>query len=299
MTIKNAKIALLASLIAALIVPIAGMQMTEAQTEEEESAYIRILKQHESFQNQSPSEQTKHLEAIKESIRNAPPLNQKINEELEVLSTLALTIQDVESRGENVTVLYQQFHAKMFDLEQYGVVSEERFIQNPEYWMERAYEAWLKINSDENTPVSFDSNSDSGTIHYIHTDDVSLKNQAQVDYICFTWPVNVYCPKIDVEWGGGSDAHASQYLSVGGTVYMSGKITLHEDGGHDVVYFGFDTEHYVKKNSHIPYSETNECTQCYLTVEGGSLYYMEKFNALPGYRAHAESHLHETVTVSG
>ena len=299
MTTRNAKAILFATLLAALVVPFASMHMTEAQIEEEESAYIRMLKQHESFQNQSPSEQTKHLEAIKESMRNAPPLNAKINEELEILSTIALNIQDSESRGENVTSLYQQFYAKTFDLEQYGVVSEERFLQNPEYWMERAYEAWLNINSDENVPVSFGSDTDSGTIHYVHTDDVSLKNQAQVDYICFTWPVTWYCPKIDVEWGGGSDAHASQYLSHGGTVYMAGKITLHDDGGHDTVYFGFDTEHYVENNGNNAYSETNACPQCYISVEWGSLYYMESFNSLPGYKAHAENHLHETVTVSG
>ena len=296
--IKNTKIILLTSIIVALIVPLVSMQVTDAQIKEKESAYIQVLKQHKSLQNQNPSEQAEHIEAIKKSMRDASPFNKKINEELEILSSIVLSIQDGESRNEDVTSLYQQFYTKIFELEQYGVVNEERFLQNPKYWMERAYEAWSKINNDKSIPVSRTS-FDSRTIHYVHTDDVSLKNQAQIDYICFTWPTNIYCPVIDVKWGGGSNADTSKYLYIGGTVYMSGKITLHNDGGHDAVYFGFDTKHYVKRDKNTVYSEMNECPRCYLLNEWGALHFTEGFNALPGFRAYAESHLHETITVSG
>lgn len=295
---KTIKTILFASLIAAMILPFSGMNMAEAATEE--SAYKKIIKQQESIKNKSDADKAKFDKFVQDSLDNASPYNKAVNKILEKLSKVTLKIQDAELKGTDTTKLLQEHSAIIFDLENYGVVSEKRLLENPDYWHERAYNASVEIAKGNEVKISLESKSDS-TLYNIHTDDVSLKNQAQVDYICFTWPINIYCPNIDVEWGGGSNAHASQSLVYDGRVYMIGKICLEDDGGHDKVYFTFDTEHYVKNLfGTTVFSDTNGPSYNWLQTEGWCASFTENMsNASAGSTAHAESHLDSTVTVTG
>ncbi len=292
------KTVLFASLIATMILPFSGMGIAEAATEE--SAYKKILKQQESMKNKSDADKAKFDRFVQDSLDNASPYNKAVNKILEKLSKVTLKIQDAELKGKDTTKLIQKHYAITFDLENYGVVSEDRLLANPDYWHERSYNASIEIAKGNTVSVSLESKSDS-TLYNIHTDDVSLKNQAQIDFICFTWPIDFYCPNMDIEWGGGSDAHASQALIYDGRVYMIGKICLEDDGGHDKVYFTFDTEHYVKTiTGSTAFSEDNGPSSNWLQTEGWCASFTENMsNASAGSTAHAESHLDTNITVTG
>jgi len=166
-------------------------------------------------------------------------------------------------------------------------------------WLKFSYNASVQISKGEQVSVSLESKDDS-SLYNIHTDDVSLKNQSQVDWLCVPWNTGLYCPNWDVEWGGGSDSHASQFLLVNGYVYMYGKICLEDDGGHYQVNFIFDTEHYVKNIfGSTVFSEDNGPSSTYLINEGTCKIFDEQYNTIAGSTAHAETHLDTTVTVTG
>ena len=80
-----------------------------------------------------------------------------------------------------------------------------------------------------------------------HTDNVSLKNQSEVEYKCHEWAIfSFYCFQIDIEWGGGSTSFAEVILIYDAPVYMEAGACVDNNGGHKKVHFSYDTEHKVK-----------------------------------------------------
>ena len=297
MTTKNAKTILFASLIVAMILPFSGMNFAAA---EEKSTYVKMAKQQKSVQNMTEEEKAKYEKSIKDTMTKSS-YDRKVYNLLEKLSKIQEQVQKAEEIGKDTTKLTERAWSIVYDLEDYGVVSEERLLENKDYWHEKRQTAKDQINNGETVGATFSESSDA-KIYQVHTANVSLKNVSEVDYICFPWPLFLYCGTTDTEWGGGSDSHASQTMIYDGTVYMEGKIVAHNTGGHDRVYFTVDTEHdvYNAFGTHV-YDEENGPQQHWLE-QGWNVKYTESYDgthAVAGSTAHAETHLDTTVTVTG
>ena len=262
---------------------------------------MKILKQEDGYTSKTNSEKVKYETDVKASLDNASPYQREVNNHLERLSVFLLKIQESEIKGEDTDELTQMAWEIVYELEKYGVTTKDRLDQNKDYWIDKAIEATKQIEKGEEVSVSFDSN-ELSDIYQIHTNDVSLKNQSQISYPCFPWPLTLlYCNNINIEWGGGSDSHAQQTLVLSGFVDMEGKICLENNGGHRVVIFTFNTEHdvYTLTNSHV-FDEENGPANSYLSREGTCASYKETYSgisAVSGSIAHTEVHLNTNVSV--
>jgi len=297
---KTTKTILFASLIAAMILPFSGMQGAEAQTED--SAYIKLVKQQKSVKDMSEEQRTKFIKQTQDDME-ATPYDKQVYKILEKLSKLNLQIIDAEEKGKDTTKLIEKGWALVYELENYGVVNEDRLLNNKDFWHERSDQASEQIRKGEIVKAVIESTTTSN-IYNIHTNDVSLKNQSEIDYVCgFFLGIPLYCPHKDIEWGGGSDSHAIKSLPHSGTVYMEGKICTEDMGGHSGVNFTFDTEHYVKSIfGSTVFDEDNGPANVTIYVTYGCSYYKESYggiSAVAGSTAHTETHLDTTVTVVG
>lgn len=294
------KTILFASLIAAMILPFSGMQFAEAK--QDESSYEKNIKNTKDYKNLDAKSKAQFDKNLKESLEKASPYQKKVNKLLDNLATIDFEIEEAVANGEDTNKLEKKFYKSLFNLEKYGVVSEDRLIQNPEYWGDRAVEAMNQIAKGEEVSVSLEVTTEP-EISFVHTDDVSLKNQSQMSYVCGTYSwfnIPIYCMNIDVEWGGGSDSYAAQYIAYSGFLYTLNKICLEDDGGHNNVFFTFDTEHYAKNiyGSTI-WSEDNGPASVSLWLEGTCAQYEEDNNFInAGYYGYAETHLDTTITVN-
>ena len=334
MTTKNAKTVLLASMIFTMLLPFGSMNFVEAQTTEE-SAYITEIKNQATVEQMNEEQRNEFIQKLQEEM-NATEYEREVYTLLEDLNEVNLQIIDAQEQERDTTDLVQQGWAIVYDLEDYGVVSEDRLLSNPDYWHNKADEARKQIQNGETVQATVEIRSNSN-IQQVHTDNVSLKNQSEVDYLCgFFLGVPIYCPRVDVAWGGGTDTHAIKTLPhvhtqvyrlfrhkiahnsvklrlvVGGPeyilphdgrVYTEGSICLHNDGGHDRVNFRFDTEHdvYTILGGHVFDIENGPSTN-YLNNAGTCAKFTEQYNgisAVAGSTAHTETHLDSNIWVTG
>ncbi len=237
----------------------------------------------------------------KKSLDEASLYQKKVNMILNKLAETEYELAELTAVGESTTKLENQLHAIIFDLENFGVVSEERFLQNPDYWAERVYNAQLQIQRGEEVSVSLEDKTDP-TLYNIHTDDVSLKTQAQISYVCYSFShfgIPIYCMNIDVEWGGGSTAYAKQWLNNSDQIYTYAKTCLENDGDHNRVYFSFDSKHYTTHSwQGTVWEVVNQPQDYYLSHNGTCVVYDENTYGTAGFYAHTKAHLDETITIS-
>ena len=284
-----------------MLLPFGSMNFVEAQTTEE-SAYITEIKNQTTVKQMNEEQRNEFIQKIQEEM-NATEYEREVYTLLEDLSEVNLQIIDAQEQERDTTDLVQQGWVIVYDLEDYGVVSEDRLLSNPDYWHNKADEARKQIQNGETVQATIEIRSNSN-IQQVHTDDVSLKNQSEVDYICgFFLGVPIYCPRVDVAWGGGTDTHAIKTLPHDGRVYMEGSICLHNDGGHDRVNFRFDTEHdvYTIFGGHVFDVENGPSTN-YLNNTWTCAKFTEQYSgisAVAGSTAHTETHLDSNIWVTG
>lgn len=298
---KNTKTILFGALIAAMILPFSGMQFVEAI--EEDIFYEKKVKTNNTYKNLDNIDKAKFDKNLKESIKNASPYQKKVNTLLNKLAHFDFKIEDAVTYGKDTTKLEQKQAAIIFDLEKYGVVTKERLHQNPEYWAERAYDAKVQIEKGKEVSISLESKNNN-ELYLIHTDDVSLKTQAQISYICATYTVfniPVYCMNIDVDWGGNSTAYASQWIAFSGEIVTLAKTCIENDGDHNQVVFTFDTRHYANSIfGESIWDVIHPSTTNYLTYEGTCAQFQEDNTFINGgYYAYVETHLDEAISVVG
>lgn len=208
-----------------------------------DSSYLKILKQSSDFKNLDIDQQQLYVTKFKESRENITAYQHEVNRGLEKLSSAILNLQDVELMGENTTEATKAVYAAIFDLELLGVVSKDRLEQNKAYWSDRVSEVVKRLERSGQTQVSYKTTGED--IHKVHTDDVSLKNQAEVFYPCFASyriPIPLYCVSQDISWGGGTTSYA-EVAFVPYSFPLSehlGKICLHQNVAHSRVLFSFD-----------------------------------------------------------
>ena len=260
---------------------------------------IRELKSQTFYDQMDSEKKLEFINDVKAQMKQNS-YNVKVYEILNKLSEVRAEISAAEKNGDDTAKLTEKTWAIVFELEEYDVVSEERLLQNKEYWQSKAQEVIERLNESktENTSSEFRDND----IVWVHTDDVSLKNQAEIEYKCHDWGfISFYCYQTDVEWGGGSTAHAQAVMIHPGTIYMEAGVCVHNNGGHDRVHFRYDTDHYVYNAfgtkvfdvSHDDYDAS---------LRFGCSFFDEDYSgiaAIAGSVAHAESYLETTVTVSG
>jgi len=301
MTLKNTKTILFASLITAMILSFSGMTNVYAEEAQQNNSYVKKIQNTQAYKDLKSDDREKFDQNLKESLENASPYQKKVNKLLDKLASNESEIEASVANGDNITKLEKKQSAIIFDLEKYGVVTQERLLENPNYWAERAYEAQVQISKGKEVSVILENKTDP-TLYNIHTDDVSLKVQSQMSYVCATYTIfdiPIYCMNIGVEWGGEATANATQWLSYSGQLYTLAKICLEDDGGHNQVFFSFDTDH----NTETIWGTTvwqviHPTSNNYLTYEGICAQWEEDTNAIAGLWAETKTHLDTTVTVS-
>ncbi len=316
---NDAKTILFASLIAAMILPFSSMGNSFAQqTPGEEDGvngngpvgivneqYVELLKQQETYVEMNDAEKELYESAILNSMYTASPYQKEVYKLLDKLSGTILDIQKAESNDQNITELLEEQHAIIFDLEMYGVTTQDRLEQNMAYWANKAQEAKEKIENDEPIKASFKKYLGSSTIHQIHTADVSIKNEAQINFPCLPYNLNIIrCWVMDTKWGGGSYASVSQFIPISGIADMIGKIFLSNSGGHETVTAIHTTQHKViSLADRVVFSRTHGPTEYELI---GNLPWpfvayeeeLENRSVFTGSTVIATSQLGTTVTVS-
>ncbi len=180
-TTKNAKTILFAFLIAAMAVPFSSRAPAVAQTDSDstgENAYVREIKAQEAYGQMDDEKQQELIEGVRAQMKQ-DPYNIKVYEILNKFSEIKAQIAAAEKNGEDTTKLTQDAWAIVFELGEYGVVTEERLLQNKEYWQNKAQEAIKRLRDGETQSASYrPANND---IVQVHTDDVSLKVQAEIE----------------------------------------------------------------------------------------------------------------------
>lgn len=301
-TSKTTKTILFASLIGAALLSFSAISSVQAETTKstDGSWYIKEVKEQNAVKEMDADKRDVFITKVKEQMK-ANPYNKQVYGLLEELSKVKAQIDDAEQNGEDTTDLIEDGWEIIYKLEEYGVVSEDRLKQNKEYWQEKAKQAIERIQNGQTDSVSTETPSHP-SIKKIHTDDVSVKSQAEIEYKCQEWLFfDIYCYQLDIEWGGGSTAHASAVLIYDAAVYMEAGGCVHNNGGHNRVNFEYDTEHYVNNafgNTVFDVEHNNQRASLKL----GCSYFDEKYDgiaAIPGSIAHAKAHLDTEVTVSG
>lgn len=299
---KSTKTILFASLIVAMILPFSGMQFAAAEEQtNKDSSYEEKVKKSKYYQDLDSDGKKVFDNNLKESLENASKYQKRVNKLLDKLAENEFNMESAASNGEDTTKFERMQSAIIFDLEKYGVVSEERLLENPDYWAERVLDAMIQVNKGKIVSTGLEDKTDP-SLYRIHTDDVSLKVQSQISYVCALIPpfdIPWYCMDIDVEWGGGSTADSTKWLPYSGWLYTTGKICLEDDGGHNQVFFSFDTNH----NTETIWGTTvweviNTTGNYYLTHEGTCVELTENTNAVAGLWAQTLTHLDTTITVN-
>lgn len=269
-----------------------------------DSSYLKILKQSPDFQNLDIDQQRTYIAKFVESRENLTAYQHEVNLGLENLSSAILNLQDAEVMGENTTEATKAVYAAIFDLELLGVVSQDRLEQNKEYWSDRVSEAIKRLEGANQTQVSYSTTE--GDIHKVHTDDVSLKNQAEVFYPCFAsfrLPIPLYCVSQDISWGGGTTSYA-QVSFVPYSFPLSehlGKICLHRSVAHSSVVFSFDVKFEQKNvNGDLKWSHSKDYNGSISGSSGGVCAYDSKIHAVAaGDSLSTKVKLDHNITVRG
>lgn len=94
-------------------------------------AYEKKIKESEDYKDLSSTEKIEFDKNLKESLKNASKYQQKVNELLNQMAALEFELIEMTARGEDDSELKKKLFATIFDLENYGVVSKERLLENP------------------------------------------------------------------------------------------------------------------------------------------------------------------------
>ena len=212
-----------------------------------DDAYLQILQQTSDFRNLTTTDQETYIEKYENSIQNRTPYQKLVHEKLESLSVAILALQKAEQRGDETINYIKAVHKAIFELELIGVVSQDRFEQNKEYWSNRVMEITNQIEENNQAKILYLNKKPS--ISFVHTDDVSLRNHSEISYPCFPnlgrfIPVPLICIIQDIEWGGGTTSRAElSFMPLSFLYSQIGKICLTERVDHDYVIFSFDVKH--------------------------------------------------------
>ena len=122
---------------------------------------------------------------------------------------------------------------RVFELEDLGITTKDRFNANPEYWIQKAINAKKAIESFNTSSVS-DEN-DSSNIHYVHqSNDLALKRTSVLTFPCWN---GLNCPIISSGWNTGSSTSEIWFIPTDGQVSFRSGVCLDGATHHDEVHF--------------------------------------------------------------
>lgn len=138
-------------------------------------AYVELLKQQDEFLNMTEREQSTYIEQAADFINSDDPYENERNELLQKLSAAVLELQDTADE-EKRTQIQDRIYDILAQLEEFGVVSEDRLEGNEQFYVDKYEEAKDRLNDDGGgavltAAVDYD---------YVHAGDVSLHNKASI-----------------------------------------------------------------------------------------------------------------------
>ena len=135
------------SLIVVMLVPSNAVIFAETDTTDSDiqSAYFKKILQQKSIQDMTELQKEKFTHQVKDYF-NSTPYHKQIFVLIEELAEIESQIKETKDNGKDTTKLTQKLWVTIYNLENYGVVSEERLTSNPEYWMDRASNAMKQVS---------------------------------------------------------------------------------------------------------------------------------------------------------
>lgn len=289
-----------ALLIAVMLVPTdAALVFTASSTVDDisTSAYLKDILQQKDLPDMTESQKVEFIQKVKEYFSSSPYHNQ-IFILIEKISEVKFQIAEAKTNGESTTKLIQQGWTIVYDLENYGVVSEERLTSNPNYWADRAKDAMERANRGDTVSVNTATRDSDNGIKQVHMDGVVLKNESEVRVPCIQYLfVTIYCPNFGTAYGLDTQTSATYIATWPGTFYMTSKVCIDEDGGHDAIISTYNHHHKVS-NVFGTVMMLEEDTDTVTISEDDCDETMHSYSGLQatsGSMAHSYTYVHQTV----
>ena len=165
---------------------------------------------------------------------------EKINELAVSELSLLKAIENQENQ-KDIKKLEKQKALRMFQLEEFGITTQERHEANPDYWKQKILDAKTRIESSGTTNISH--NDGTSNIYQIHQSDLALKRLSILSFPC--WDSNlgqVSCPIVNYGWNAGSTTSEIWFIPKSGFVLFDHSVCLDDDTHHDEVSFEMGIE---------------------------------------------------------
>jgi hypothetical protein len=216
MITKTTKTILFVSLIVAMILPFSGTELANAETIYNDktltakensmkfSNWAKLLMTTNEYKSLSDNDKIIYLDFVKSMLDDSDPYQRETMSKIEQLSQAVLYIQTA-SAEQDVSAEKNRKSVLIEELEDLGVVSDSKFSDNPEYWMEKVRQAKEARGSYDVKRVSGQSNESEYTL--IHTGDVGIRREANTFFPCFPGHGGpIICSTTGMDWGPGTSS---------------------------------------------------------------------------------------------
>ena len=250
MTLKDTNAIFIASLIATMTIPVTGnIADVEAQTADIEklTAYEEWI--WKNMDGLPDKQKTNTMSEFRAFIGTLDGYDALVFEKVSDIAEVQKQLDSTSDAGDSKS-LEMKLAALLFDLEEYGVTTQDRYDQNPEYWKARAIEAKIRAESPGTGQVTYIGNDQN--IHHVHQTDLALKRTALLTVPIFSGEKNgipYTIPYLVISWGWNAGSNTSSRIQVqNGEVTFEGSVCLDQPTHHNSVDFSMTIE---KKIQHL------------------------------------------------
>ncbi len=216
--------------------------------------YVDLLKLDEDYQNMTEEQQETYIQSANEFITAQSAYELARNELLVEASRISLQIHATndEQRIEELKIQHDEIFSQ---LEEFGVGPEDKVHDNPSYYFDKYDQALAE----------FETQGYAATVTDIHTNDVSLSNQAGILFPCYPsgWGFSGTCPIRTLTYGPGTSHVEVWFVAPSGTITFESKICLDRSVQHNQVYFKMTSVERINTNifgTQIHYDSNTENT---------------------------------------